>query len=423
MPILTVTKINAAKPEPGKDTFLADGGGLFLKIAATKPDAIKEEKAKARKTFVFRYTYGNRRRLMTLGTYPELELAEARQKHMEARKILTSGSDPLQISQVTQQARKAALTVEQLGEEWLTRVIDKQFKRPGEVRRMLVADIYPRIGKFLAKDITSRETALVINKIVDRGSPVQANRVLRVLKKLFAYAVEQSHIDASPVTMTIRGAGGTEESRERNLSLDEIRAVLKEFETTKAKTSWQVRSIVKLLLLTAQRTGQVCGMEWRHIDLKTGIWALPKELMKSNRAHTVHLADQAIAILKGIQPLTGDNRYVFTSDEDISRHVETRSVSQSVRKRIAASNLRAMEPFTPHDLRRTATSRMADLGIAPHVIEKIQSHIMTGVMGVYNRADYFPERKDALIKWGSRIEQLLDNEVRSNVVYIGGQAA
>ena len=412
MPLLTATQIKAAKPGSGKDKFMPDGGGLFLKIAKN-----------GSKSFVYRYSYGNRRLLMTLGTVPELGLAEARQKHQEASKTLSAGTDPLQIKRAAQEALKVALTVEQLGCEWLDRVIDKQFKKPEEVRRMLAVDICPRIGKFLARDITSRDTALVINEVVDRGSPVQANRVLRTLKKLFAYAVEQSHIAANPVTMTIKGAGGKEESRERNLTLDEIRAVLTELNTTKANTSWQVKDIIRLLFMTAQRSGEVCGMEWNHIDLDAGIWTLPKEITKSERAHILHLSGQAVDILKKIFPLTGSNRYVFTSEKDHERHIETRSLSQALRKRIKASDLSNMEPFTPHDLRRTAASRMADMSVAPHVIEKILNHVMTGAMGVYNRADYFAERKEALKVWGERIEQLVSNDGCGNVVFLNGRAA
>ena len=375
--------------------------------------------ANGTKSFVFRYTYGARRRLMTLGTYPELELANARQRHLEARKTLAAGADPLQINQAVQQALKAALTVEQLGEEWLTRVIEKQFKRPEDVRRLLTVNVYPRIGKFLAKDITGREAALVINKIVDRGFKPQANRVLRILKNLFVYAVEQSHITVSPVTMTIKGAGGTEVPRDRNLSFEETKAVLKEFETTTARISWQVRNAVKLLILTAQRPGEICGMEWRHINLDAGIWTLPKEITKSERAHVVHLSKQVTAILREIQPVTGAGRYVLTSKKG---HIETRTFSQAVRKRIAASTLRDMEPFTPHDLRRTAASRMADIKIMPHVTEKILNHIMEGAMGIYNKAEYLPERKAALESWGDRVEQLQSGD-NSNVYFLDDRAA
>ena len=409
---LTVKEIKAAKPNAGKDRFHPDGGGLFLKVAGN-----------GSKSFVFRYTYGARRRLMTLGTYPELELAQARQKHLQARKTLDSGVDPLQVNQAAQQALNAALTVEQLGAEWMARVIEKQFKKPEEVRRMLTVDIYPRIGKFLAKDITSRETALVVNKVVDRGAAVQANRVLRTMKKLFTYAVEQSHIHTNPVTMTIKGAGGKEESRERNLALDEILDVLTEFDTTAAKTSWQVRNVIKLLILTAQRSGEVCGMEWTHVNLDGGVWTLPKDITKSERAHVVHLSAQVVDILKEIQPLTGGYRYVFTSEKDDERHIETRSLSQALRKRLAGSSLHGMEPFTPHDLRRTAASRMADMSVAPHVIEKVLNHVMTGAMGVYNRADYYAERKEALALWGDRIEQLMNNGETGNVVFLNGRAA
>lgn len=398
MPSLTVTAIKAAKPNKAKDRFLSDGDGLFLKVAGN-----------GNKSYVFRYTYGSRRRLMTIGSYPELELAKARQKHLEARQILKSGADPLQINRAAQQAFKAAMTVEQSGEEWLRRVIEKQFKKPQEVRRMLAMDVYPLIGKYLAKDITSREAAIVINKVVDRGSPVQANRVLRTLKKLFAYAVEQSYIASNPVTMTIKGAGGKEHSRNRNLSLDEITTVLTEFETTTAKTSWQVRNILKLLILTAQRSGEVCGMEWRHIDLDRSIWTLPKEITKSDRSHVVHLSLQATRILESVKPLTGTDRYVFTSKKNHDRHIETRSLSQALRKKLTDIALKEIVSFTPHDLRRTATTRMADMGVAPHVIEKLLNHVMTGAMGVYNRADYYPERKEALSLWGNRVDQLMAN--------------
>lgn len=411
MPLLTATQIKAAKPDGGKDKFMPDGGGLFLKIAKN-----------GSKSFVYRYSYGNRRLLMTLGTVPELGLAEARQKHQEASKTLSTGKDPLQIKRASQDALKVALTVEQLGDAWMARDINTQFKKPEDVRRMLAVDIYPRIGKFLAKDVTSRDTAIVINRVVERGSPVQANRVLRTLKKLFSFAVEQSHIITNPVTMTIKGAGGKEKSRERNLSLDEIRAVLKELATTNTNTSWQVKDIIRLLFLTAQRSGEVCGMEWNHINLDAGIWTLPKEITKSGRAHIVHLSGQAVAILKVIFPLTGSDRYVFTSAKDHERHIETRSLSQALRKRIKASDLSNMEPFTPHDLRRTAASRMADMSIAPHVIEKILNHIMIGPMGIYNKADYFPERKEALKMWGERIEQLMNNDGSSNVVFLSGRA-
>lgn len=413
MPTLTKKEIDAAKPVDGKDRYIADGGGLFLKVAAN-----------GSKSFVFRYSYGKHRRLMTLGKYGKggLTLAEAREKHADARKTLASEVDPLQMAQAARQELKTALTVEQLGEEWLSRVIDKQFKRPEDVRRLVKVNIYPRIGKFLAKDITSREVAMVINKITDRGAPVQANRVLRIVKKLFAYAVEQSHIASNPVIMTIKGAGGTESSRERNLSFEEIAAVLKDIKSGGGNTSWQVRSILEVLFLTGQRSGEVCGMEWKHIDFDAYLWKIPAMNTKSERAHTVHLSKEVVAVLKQIQLKTGLHQYVFTSEEDDKRHIETRSLSQALRKRLKREDMETIQPFTPHDLRRTVASRMSDMSIAPHVIEKILNHMMTGVMGVYNRGEYLPERKAALELWGQRIAQLASGDI-SNVVFLKVAAA
>jgi len=408
MPNLSAKTIEFAKPAAARDTYISDGNGLNFKIAKN-----------GTKSFCYRYTYGSKRRLMNLGSYPEVTLSVARQRHLEARRQLESGIDPLQVNAANRQSMLASINVAQLTEEWLGRVIQKEYKHPEEVRRMLSADILPSIGRMLLKDVTNRDIALLINKIVDRDAKVQANRVLRTLKKLFAYAVEQSHIKVNPITMTIKGAGGREFSRQRNLSFDEIALFQTELMSSTGSTSWQVRTILWILLLTGQRSGEVCGMQWKHLNLKDGVWIIPAELTKSERTHKVHLAPSVLKRLLEIQAVTGNSPYVFQSDRlkqtsDKSESILTRSVSQALRKFLSRPALKDIEQFTPHDLRRTVASRMADLEVAPHVIEKILNHAMEGVLAVYNRAEFMQERLAAMNLWGQKMDELMVSDAHAN---------
>ena len=411
MPTLTTRRIDSEKQDLGKDRRIADGLGHYLKVARN-----------GTKTFTFRFTYGIKRHELTLGTYPATTLAEARQKLAEARRTLESGKNPLQAHQAQQQALKTALTVADLITEWHARVLTKTYKRPEFALDTLKRDVESQIGKFLIKDVTARDVALLVNKVVDRGSPVAANRTLLITRNLFAYAVEQHHIDATPVTMTRKGAGGKETPRDRVLSFEELRAVLKTLDAHTGRTSWQSRMALKLIVLTGQRPGEVTSMEWAHVDLENSIWRIPSTLTKSARAHTVHLSPQVVALLEEIRPLTGAAAHVLRSASNDAKPVDRHSVSHAVRDLFLETVFADIAHFTPHDLRRSFATRLSDLGTAPHVIEKILNHQMTGVMAVYNRAEYQTERRDALDLWGSKIDELQTTD-QANVVHLKRSAA
>ena len=411
MPTLTTRRIDSEKPDRSKDRRIADGLGHYLKVARN-----------GTKTFTYRYSYGNKRHELTLGTYPATALAEARQKLAEARRTLESGKNPLQAQHAQKQALKAALTVTDLITEWHSRVLTKTYRRADAALSTLKRDVESQIGKFLVKDVTARDVALLVNKVVDRGSPVAANRTLLLTKKLFAYAVEQHHIDATPATMTRKGAGGKEKSRERALSFEELRTVIKTLDTHPGRTSWQARMALKLLILTGQRPGEVTSMEWAHLDLDAATWNIPAAMTKSARTHTVHLSSQVIDLLDEVRPLTGTAVHVLRSTSNEAKPFDRHSVSHAVRDMFLDAAFPRMLHFTPHDLRRSFATRLSDLGTAPHVIEKILNHQMTGAMAVYNRAEYLAERRAALDLWGAKIEELRTTE-EANVVHLKRSAA
>ena len=159
-----------------------------------------------------------------------------------------------------------------------------------------------------------------------------------------------------------------------------------------------------------------------HLDLNNSVWRIPATMTKSARAHTVHLCPQLVALLTEIRPLTGQATHVLQSTSNEAKPVDRHSVSHAVRDLFLDAAFADMAHFTPHDLRRSFATRLSDLGVAPHVIEKILNHQMTGMMAVYNRAEYQAECRAALDLWGAKVEELRTTD-QANVVHLNRSAA
>ena len=240
-----------------------------------------------------------------------------------------------------------------------------------------------------------------------------ANRVLNDLKQVFRYAVSQGHIPHSPAELiSRRDVGGKEESVSRALSTDEIQKVLGVLKAeaapeAKRKISWQIRELVLFLLLTGQRVGETLLARWDHVDFAAKVWNIPAENTKIGRAHLVHLSAQSIALIRRIKPLSGESDWLFpsdkTTDKKEKRPITVRAVSRAISRMFEADEdgrQLDIQHFSTHDLRRTVATRLADIGIQPHVIERILNHTVAGVAGIYNRSEYLPERAQALHQWG-----------------------
>lgn len=394
MSVLSVKRIEAEKPDPLKDRRVADGLGLYLKVAKT-----------GTKTFTYRFTYASGRQEMTLGTFPELSLVEAREARHEAAKILETGKNPLHAKQSTRQAKVEALTVAELIEEFKKEYLDLKFEKPEAAYQCLTRDIGKSMGKLLLPDVTKRDVVDAINKIVRRGSRVAANRTLTLTKLLFQYAVDQTMIEISPVVLTRKGAGGKEKAKTTNLTFEEIAEFMKVMDREDLRLAIETRDALRLTLATGKRPGEVSTIEWKHVDLDKGVWINPRDLTKEKRDnHTVFLNPYAVRLLRRVQERSGRRRHVFASPVHPETHIDRHSMSRAVLRLFNEEVLKVR--FTPHDFRRTYSSRMADLGQMPHVVEKTLDHMMEGVMAVYNRATYLPERQAAMNIWGAKLEEL-----------------
>lgn len=401
----------------GADYLLNDGRGLNVRVYPS-----------GRKSFIYRYKVKGRERKLELGDYPRLSLAQARKLADDLKEKRRNGIDPIEQREVARRAIQekeaadfAATTVGGIAKEWYARVIAKRFKRPEQVEQMLNRDILPAIGNLTLKEATRGHISQALNAIVDRGSPATANRTLAVIKQICLYAVKQGHIEASPAALLVRkDVGGTEKERKRALTFAEIGKLIALIEDTKAHgLSWQVKSALTLLLLTGQRLGETVSTEWSDIDGDE--WHIPASRTKNGNDHVVFLSREALAVLAYCKQRGEDSPYLLPNEERLTQPITTRAVSRAVNRLFDEKRI-AIAKFTPHDLRRTFVTRLSDLNIAPHVIEKIVNHQLGGVLQVYQRGEFLPERKIAMEAWGKRIGELR-NADESKVVFLGKKKA
>jgi integrase len=163
---------------------------------------------------------------------------------------------------------------------------------------------------------------------------------------------------------------------------------------------------LRLLILTGQREREVTDAEWEEFNLESGLWKIPARRTKVNRAHLVHLAPQAVAVLQELKTITGKSRFAFASPLRKDQAIYGRSVNNALVAMFKRGKLPTVTACHVHDLRRTLITRLPDLGIEPFIGHKIANHVLPGVLGHYNHNEYLEQRKHALEVWANRIEVL-----------------
>lgn len=398
-------------------------------------------------SFRFRYTHAGQRRVMVLGEFGSngLSLADAFELHAQAQREIEKGLDPIEErekrqheAQRAREERAASGTVADLVEQFVHRKLraerwdearqawvrdskmkTKPRKRPEAAQALLSANLVnakldgETVGKIKAPDLTRRQLVRLLDAIVDRGAPVTANRVYALLKQMFEWAAAKDIIPASPMAGVER-PGGEESPRNRTLKPDEIRAFWEKIET--ADMAAPTRLALKLLLVTAQRRGEITAAKWSHFDLEEKLWTIPVELLKSSHSrrekpepHPVPLSPLAIDLLRQLKAVTGKGIYVLPSHVDAGKE---RPYSERVLSRAVRNNEKhfGIEHFTPHDLRRTAASFMTKLGIPRLHVEKVLNHSTGDIAEVYDRHDYLPEKREALNRWGAALADIIEGK-------------
>jgi len=390
---MALTDLQVKKLSPRQDRFeVSDGKGLSVRVT---PGGTR--------TWIFRYRYEGKPRRMTLGKFPGVSLAVAREKHAKAMQSIQSGVDPGRKQQEAKAERIAAPTISQMIQEFWK--IELNAKKSGpETRRLLNKDVVPRWGARKVADLKRRDIVLLIDDIRDRA-PITANRVLGALTRFFNFAAERGIIDDSPC---LRIRKPKETGRARVLTDEEIKLLWEALDLENKEVDiYRISKLaMKMILLTGQRPGEVCGMTWDELD--DYFWNIPAARMKGNEDHRVPLSGMALEVIEQSRPYSGDSRYVFRSshkdDSPMTAHALSRAL---VRHWQEMGYEEDAEKFTPHDLRRTLRTRLAALGITDIVAERVMGHKLQGVLAVYNRYSYDTEKRVALEKWERELRRIL----------------
>jgi integrase len=342
------------------------------------------------RSWAVRYRHNGTPRKHTLGSYPTIDLKTARELGTKVLRTAAEGRDPAGEKQV-QQANSVAEVVSQfLAKHGQRNYRPKTLK---EAERLLRLNVISRWGNRPIASITRKEVDGMLDALVD-DTPVLANRVHSITRKLFGWAVEKEVIPASPLAGL--KAPAEEKSRERILTDQELRAV------------WQAAdqvgppygALVKLLILTGQRRGEIAGLTWDEVDLEKRLVTLPAARTKNSCTHEVPLSPAAAALIEGLPRRS--ERYVFSLGGG--------PINGFGKDKTRIDKACGVEGWTLHDLRRTAASGMARLGVNLPVIEKILNHVsgsFAGVAGIYQRHDFAGEKRAALEKWADHVAALV----------------
>ena len=380
---------------------------------------------KGRKSWNYMYRFNGKARRMTLGTYPTLGLANARVKHAQAKELLNKGIDPGAQQIERKRAERNAETVNDLAEEYLEKWARPRKRSAGVDERILRKDVLPAWGTRKAREIRRRDVILLLDTIVERGAPIAANRTLGIIRRMFNFAVSRDILDTTPVAMV--KAPAKENQRERVLSPEEIRIFWNDLD--KAPISQGIILALKLQFVTVQRKGEVIGVAQSEFDLKEEkVWVLPPERAKNGKTHRVPLPPLAVSLIEEAQALAGYSQWLFPSPRG-DGPVKPQAVNVALYRacmppekrpkaaRLAEKPAVGLTGIVPHDLRRTAASNMAALGINRLVISKILNHVENSVTSIYDRYGYHQEMRHALEVWAAHLEGIVSGKPKAeNVV-------
>jgi integrase len=382
---LTKSAIDAF-PTPQSDTVYWDAGlpGFGVKVTP-----------RGRKVFIVLYRTGgasSKLRKYTIGPYGRVTLHQARVAAQKVFAARLEGRDPAAEKRESKR-RIVADRVEDLLESFADQRLS-QNRSGGEIARLLRREMGRAWAGRSIHEIGKRDVVELISAIEQRGAPVAANKALKSIKMFLRWCVGRAILDQSPADGV--PAPTKEVARDRVLSDEELATVI----LAARAVDDRYGGIVELLALTGQRREEVAKLAWAELDLSQRVWTIPKHRTKNAKPHVVHLSDESMAVLQGIEK-NGPHAFAFRGSKPFHHFA-------SAKRKL--DELSGVTGWRLHDLRRTCVSGMARLGVAPHVADKILNHqsgTISGVAAVYQRHEFLRERKDALELWGAHVGKII----------------
>ena len=375
-----------------KDYVLSDGEGLQLRVRSN---------GSMLWNFNYRDPVSKSRINMGLGTYPELSLANARKKVVEARELLAQGIDPKVQRKADNEAKRAQTehTLENVATAWFE--LKKHAVTPAyaeDIWRSLTLHVFPSLKNTPLTDITAPMIIKLLRPIEAKGSLETVKRLSQRLNEIMAYSVNCGLIFANPLSGIRAAFKKPQKQNMAALPPEELPDLMLAIANASIKRI--TRCLIEWQLHTMTRPAEAAGTAWAEIDFEKRIWTIPKERMKKRRAHPIPLSDQALALLETLKPYSGHREHVFPADRNPRTHANSQTANMALKR------MGFQDRLVSHGLRSMASTILNEHGWDPELIEVALAHVdKDEVRSAYNRADYIERRRPMMTWWSGYIQK------------------
>lgn len=388
---LTNTEVKQAKPRE-KVFKLADGDGLQLRV---KPNGAK--------TWLLDFInpYTRKRTSMSFGPYPAVSLAEARKLRMAAKELLAKGLNPKDERDTQNQLsdQDNNNTFEHIALKWFEVKKTKVSENYAiDIWRSIELHLFPELGKIPLTKLTAPKVINVIRPVCAKGSLETVRRLCQRINEVMVFSVNTGLVSDNPLSAINKAFEVPKKQHMPTLKPDRLPELMSALNTASIKII--TRCLIEWQLHTMCRPNESARARWEEIDLEAKNWNIPAERMKMNRAHTIPLTDQTLALLEFIKPISGHREFLFPSDRNPRKHANDSTAN------VAIGRMGFKGQLVAHGLRALASTTLNEQGFDSDVIESCLSHIDTNeVRKAYNRSEYLEKRQKVMSWWSNHIEQ------------------
>ncbi|MDN0120011.1 tyrosine-type recombinase/integrase [Yersinia frederiksenii] len=379
---LTDLEIRRSKPKE-KPYTLNDGNGLSMLI---EPNSAKGWR--------FRYRFGGKPKMLSLGTYPSVSLTDARQKRDEAKKQVAAGINPSEVRKQEKQSRQdtAGNTFEGIAREWYEKRFDRwSASYAEEMIKTFEKDVFPFIGHHPITNIKPMDLMAVLSKLNERGATEKMRKVRQRCGEVWRYAIVTGRAEYNPAPDLASAFSPHQKEHYAFLNSSELPEFFRVLNTYSG--SIVVKLAMRLLILTGLRPGELRQGKWTEIDFDKRLWEIPAERMKKRRPHCVPLPEQAINILEQLKPITGHYQFVFPGRIKHSKPMSEMAMNVLIRRIGYAGRV------TGHGFRHTMSTILHEQGYNTSWIETQLAHVdKNSIRGTYNHAQYLDGRRE-MLQW------------------------
>jgi len=404
--MLTDVALKALRPKE-KPYKVTDRDGMYVLVST-----------KGSLSFRLDYRLNGRRETVVLGRYDRagISLARARELCIDAKRAIREGRSPAFEKQRAKRRLLEAKSFGEFGEKWLTAAPMADSTRAMR-RTIFERELLPAWRKRLLTEITPDDLRTHCGAIVERGAPATALHVRDIVKQIYGFAILHGEKVTNPADEVGPSAIAHFVPRDRSLSPTEIRIMLKQLD--RVATLPTIRLGLRLILLTMVRKSELQDAVWDEVDFENAVWTIPKERMKRSKAHNVYLSRQTLDIMIALKTCAGNSRYLLPSrydaDAPMSRATFNR-VTYAVVEQAKKEGL-PLDPFTVHDMRRTGSTLLNELGFNSDWIEKCLAHEDgRSSRGVYNKAEYEAQRRHMMQEWSDIVDAWVEGRKHTPVL-------